>query len=49
MSEIDPLDDRWFVVSAEEWSALQVRLNEPARVLPKLAALLAEPAPWGES
>jgi len=39
-------DRRWFLISDEQWDQFQHLLEQPARDLPKLRALLATPSPF---
>jgi len=39
-------DRRWFLIDDERWDEFQRLLEAPARELPKLRALLAEPSPF---
>lgn len=41
-------DRRWFLISDEQWKEFQHLLEQPARDLPKLRALLAEPSPFAD-
>ncbi len=42
-------DRRWFLIDDERWDAFQHLLNQPARELPLLSALLAKPSPFTDS
>lgn len=46
MSTEDPADRRMFRLPPEEFDAFADKLNEPTRVSPKLARLVARPLPW---
>lgn len=39
-------DRRWFLIDDAQWDEFQRLLEQPARELPKLRALLADPAPF---
>lgn len=39
-------DRRWFLIDNERWDEFQRLLERPARDLPKLRALLTQPAPF---
>ena len=41
-------DRRWFLISDEQWDEFQHLLEQPARDLPKLRALLATPSPFAD-
>jgi uncharacterized protein (DUF1778 family) len=41
-------DRRWFLISDEQWDEFQYLLEQPARDLPKLRALLARPSPFAD-
>lgn len=41
-------DRRWFLISDEHWDEFQRLLERPARDLPKLHALLANPSPFAD-
>ncbi|MGH3825054.1 MAG: DUF1778 domain-containing protein [Pseudonocardiaceae bacterium] len=41
-------DRRWFLIDDQRWDEFQRLLDRPARDLPKLRALLAEPAPFAD-
>lgn len=40
------LDRRVFALNEEQWESFNEALNSPPTENPKLAALLAQPAPW---
>lgn len=41
-------DRRWFLISDEQWDEFQRLLEQPARELPRLRALLATPSPFAD-
>ena len=41
-------DRRWFLISDEQWDEFQRLLEQPARDLPRLRALLAKPSPFAD-
>jgi uncharacterized protein (DUF1778 family) len=41
-------DRRWFLISDEQWDEFQHLLEQPARDLPKLRALLAKSSPFAD-
>jgi len=41
-------DRRWFLINDEQWDEFQHLLEQPARDLPKLRALLATPSPFAD-
>lgn len=41
-------DRRWFLIDDERWDEFQRLLEQPPRDLPKLRALLAQPAPFAD-
>lgn len=41
-------DRRWFLISDEQWDEFQHLLEQPARDLPRLRALLARPSPFAD-
>jgi uncharacterized protein (DUF1778 family) len=41
-------DRRWFLIDDERWDEFQRLLDQPARDLPKLRALLAKPSPFAD-
>jgi uncharacterized protein (DUF1778 family) len=41
-------DRRWFLISDEQWDEFQHLLEQPARDLPTLRALLAKPSPFAD-
>lgn len=41
-------DRRWFLISDAQWDEFQRLLEQPARDLPKLRALLADPSPFAD-
>lgn len=40
-------DRRFFILTPEQWSSLDAVLEAPPRKMPRLAALLSEPSPFG--
>lgn len=41
-------DRRWFLIDDARWDEFQRLLDQPARDLPKLRALLAKPSPFAD-
>ncbi|MGH3764678.1 MAG: DUF1778 domain-containing protein [Pseudonocardiaceae bacterium] len=41
-------DRRWFLIDDQRWGQFQQLLDQPARDLPKLRALLAEPSAFAD-
>ena len=41
-------DRRWFLISDEQWNEFQHLLEQPARELPRLRALLTKPSPFAD-
>lgn len=41
-------DRRWFLIDDAQWDEFQRLLEQPARDLPKVRALLADPSPFAD-
>lgn len=42
------LEQQRFVLSAEQWQAVNAAFKAPAKVLPKLSSIMAEPDEWDD-